>query len=75
MSPVPSLSKVSGHNPVEAGGFRAKSIVGESFAERSPRIQMVAIIQQFLVEDGRKVVNVNGAIFALPTLGRSETLS
>lgn len=57
--PVPRRKEILRDDSGESGCTLSKSVVGEGVTARTPWIEIVAIIENFLVEEFRKVVDKN----------------
>ena len=63
--PVPRRKEILRHDPGKTGSALAESIVCEGDAAGAPRVEVVAILENFFVEGSGEVVDENPSGAAL----------
>jgi hypothetical protein len=57
ISPVPSSSKIFRYNAGNCSGHRAKSVIRQRSTARTPRVQFITVVNHFMVQSTRKIVD------------------
>lgn len=57
ISPVPSSSKIFRYNAGNSSGHRAKSVIRQRSTARTPRVQFITVVNHFMVQSTRKIVD------------------